>query len=145
MVYLAQHGQEPVLSRGIARELRIPEHFLAKILQDLSRNKLLHSFKGRGGGFRLARGPESIRLLEVVEAIDGREFGQGCLLGLPVCSAEAPCPLHYQWSDIKATILHMLEQTSIQHVVDESYPELLEGSLPESEPGSRSADPAADS
>jgi Rrf2 family transcriptional regulator, iron-sulfur cluster assembly transcription factor len=125
MVYLAQHCEEPVLSRDIAKELQIPEHFLAKILQDLSKNKLLLSFKGRGGGFKLARQPQSIKLLEVVEAIDGPQFGQGCLLGLPECRDEAPCPLHYQWSDIKSSILHMLEQTSIQHVLEESIPDLL--------------------
>ena len=125
MVYLAQHNEEPVLSRDIAKELQIPEHFLAKILQDLSKNKLLLSFKGRGGGFKLARQPQSIKLLEVVEAIDGPQFGQGCLLGLPECKDEAPCPLHYQWSDIKSSILHMLEQTSIQHVLEESIPDLL--------------------
>ena len=122
MVHLAQDNDEPVLSRDIARELQIPEHFLAKILQDLSKNKLLHSFKGRGGGFRLARSPDAIKLLEVIEAIDGPEFGQGCLLGLPECQDEAPCPLHYQWSEIKGTILHMLEQTSIRHVLEESFP-----------------------
>jgi Rrf2 family transcriptional regulator, iron-sulfur cluster assembly transcription factor len=125
MVHLAQHSEEPVLSRDIAKELQIPEHFLAKILQDLSKNKLLLSFKGRGGGFKLARQPQSIKLLEVVEAIDGPQFGQGCLLGLPECRDEAPCPLHYQWSDIKGSILHMLEQTSIQHVLEESIPDLL--------------------
>ena len=122
MVHLAEHGETPVLSRDIARELHIPEHFLAKILQDLTKNRLLDSFKGRGGGFRLARVADEIKLLEVIEAIDGSQFGQGCLLGLPECDNGTPCPLHYQWSDIKGTILHMLELTSIQHVVDESFP-----------------------
>ncbi|MEW6752423.1 MAG: Rrf2 family transcriptional regulator [Candidatus Latescibacterota bacterium] len=139
MVYLAQRGRAPVLSRDIAKELHIPEHFLAKILQDLSKNKLLHSFKGRGGGFRLARAPQAIRLLEVVEAIDGPDFGQGCLLGLPVCSEEAPCPLHHQWSDIKATMLHMLEQTSIQQVIEESCP--LVANEPGQESGPRGDQP----
>jgi Rrf2 family transcriptional regulator, iron-sulfur cluster assembly transcription factor len=125
MVYLAENGQDPVLSRDIAHELSIPEHFLAKILQDLSKNKLLASFKGRGGGFRLAREADGIRLLDVIEAIDGPHFGQACLLGLPACASEVPCPLHYQWSDIKGSILDMLGLTSIQHVVDGSLPPML--------------------
>jgi len=124
IVHLAQHRDEPVLSRDIARELRIPEHFLAKILQDLSKNTLLQSFKGRGGGFKLARSADDIKLLEVVQAIDGPQFGQGCLLGLPECSDNSPCPLHYQWSELKESILRMLEETSIQHVLEESFPEL---------------------
>ncbi len=125
MVHLAQHSGDPLLSRDIAKELNIPEHFLAKILQDLSKNKLLQSFKGRGGGFKLARTAEEIKLLEVVEAIDGPQFGQGCLLGLPECSDEAPCPLHYQWGEIKNSILQMLTKTSIKHVLEESFPDLI--------------------
>ena len=124
MVHLAQHSDDSLLSRDIAKELHIPEHFLAKILQDLSKNKLLQSFKGRGGGFRLARPADDIKLLEVVEAIDGPQFGQGCLLGLPECSDSVPCPLHYQWGEIKNSILQMLTNTSIKHVLEESFPEL---------------------
>lgn len=122
VVHLAGKGDQPVLSREIARELSIPEHFLAKILQDLSKNKLLLSFKGRGGGFRLARPAAEIRLLEVIQAIDGPQFGQGCLLGLPQCSDDAPCPLHYQWSEIKSRIMLALSATTIVNV--------LEGELP---------------
>ena len=122
MVYLAQHESGSLLSRDIAHALHVPEYFLAKILQDLSRSRLLDSFKGRGGGFRLGRPADRITLLEVIEAIDGPNFGQNCLLGLPECSDSSPCPLHYQWSGIRATILQMLERTTIQHAVDESFP-----------------------
>lgn len=122
VVHLAGKGDQPMLSRDIARELNIPEHFLAKILQDLSKNKLLLSFKGRGGGFRLARPANEIRLLEVIQAIDGPQFGQGCLLGLPDCSDAKQCPLHYQWSEIKTRIMQTLGDTTIDHVLTESLP-----------------------
>ena len=59
---------------------------------------------------------------EVERVVAGLTDGQCCLLGLPECRDDAPCPLHYQWSEIKGTILHMLEQTSIQHVLEESFP-----------------------
>jgi Rrf2 family protein len=122
MVHLAGKTDQPVLSRDIARELSIPEHFLAKILQDLSKSRLLLSFKGRGGGFRLARPAGEIRLLEVIQAIDGPQFGQGCLLGLPQCSDETPCPLHYQWAQIKTRIMRALGDTTIDHVLTGSLP-----------------------
>lgn len=122
IVYLAQHGERPRLSQEIARELQIPKHFLAKILQDLSKNRLLFSYKGRGGGFKLARPAREIKLLEVIAAIEGPQFGQGCLLGLPECSDDSPCPLHYQWTELKDSILRALEATSIQHVIEKALP-----------------------
>ncbi len=122
VVRVAAEGGQPMLSRDIARELSIPEHFLAKILQDLSKTGLLLSFKGRGGGFRLARPAADIRLLEVVQAIDGPQFGQGCLLGLPECSDNTPCPMHYQWAEIKTRIMHALESTRISDVLEQALP-----------------------
>jgi Rrf2 family protein len=117
LLYLAQQEETPCLSRDIARQLQIPEHFLAKVLQDLSRNGLLHSFKGRGGGFKLAHPPDQLTLLEIVRAIDGPRFGQGCLLGLPNCGEDNPCPLHSQWAEHKARLLDMLQKNTLGQVV----------------------------
>ena len=118
-LYLAQHNNGPLLSREIAHALNIPEHFLAKILQDLSKHRLLHSAKGRGGGFRLARPAGQIKLLEVVEAIDGTDCADECILGLPACSETAPCALHSRWAGIKQEILELLYQQSIEELASE--------------------------
>jgi Rrf2 family protein len=50
---------------------RMPERYLFQALQPLVRVGILHSKKGPGGGYRLARPPRRITLLEVVEAVDG--------------------------------------------------------------------------
>jgi Rrf2 family transcriptional regulator, iron-sulfur cluster assembly transcription factor len=57
--------------KTIAEQEKIPIHFLAKILQQLARKGLLRSSKGPQGGFVLNLPPEEIRLLDVVEALDG--------------------------------------------------------------------------
>ena len=119
VLYLAQHDPGPLLSRDIAKALTIPEHFLAKILQDLSKAKLLHSSKGRGGGFRLARPARDIKLLEIVQAIDGQHFGEECVLGLPACSGTSPCALHSRWAFIKRDILQMMTAQSIEGLAHE--------------------------
>ena len=117
-VFLAGHqGEEPVLGRDIARALEVPAPFLAKILQDLSRRGLLLSFKGRGGGFLLARPAASILLNEIVEALEGPHFGSGCLLGLPACSEEDPCPLHDDWSGIRDEILQLLSSRTLEQAL----------------------------
>lgn len=121
-LHLAQHDATPLLSRDIARALDVPEHFLAKVLQDLARARLLHSTKGRGGGFRLAQPASDIKLLEIVQAIEGPYFGDGCVLGLPECSNENACPLHYQWVEVKTSILQLLAQKSLGELVAEQSP-----------------------
>ncbi|MDA0336809.1 MAG: Rrf2 family transcriptional regulator [bacterium] len=115
-IYLAENGVGPHLSRDIAEALNVPAQYLAKILQDLARNGLLISAKGRGGGFRLALPPAQIELLSVVRAIEGERFGEGCALGLPDCSEEAPCALHNAWKALRGDLLGMLQGTHLSEL-----------------------------
>lgn len=112
-IHLARHTDHPQLSRDIAAALNVPAQYLAKILQDLARHGVLTSAKGRGGGFRLAKPAVEVELLSVVRAIEGQHFGEGCVLGLPECSSDDPCPLHEQWGTIRDSLLKMLEQTRL--------------------------------
>jgi DNA-binding IscR family transcriptional regulator len=57
--------------------------------------------------------PEDIYLLRIVQAIEGDSFGQGCLLGLPACGSEDPCPLHDRWEQIQGSVMDMLERTRL--------------------------------
>lgn len=72
MAYLANQSQElPIQARQVADHLNIPTDSALKILQCLSRHRLILSQLGRGGGYRLAGSADQVTLLEVVEAIDG--------------------------------------------------------------------------
>jgi len=118
---LAKCGDEaPVLGKEIAAQLDAPAHFLAKILQTLAKQGLLHSYKGRGGGFSLARPAADIPVIEVVQAIEGPRFGEGCFLGLAKCSDETPCAMHHEWKRIKADLLDVLGGNSVQQLLDDS-------------------------
>ncbi len=112
-------SDEPQLCKDIARELEVSASFLAKILSDLVRHHLLVSFRGRGGGFSLARPAGGIKLLDVVEAA-GSPLDEACVLGLPKCSEESPCPVHCEWRSIKTDIIHLLSAKSVQQIVDEA-------------------------
>lgn len=121
VLYLVEHSDgEPVMSRQIAAALQVPEPFLAKILQLLSKRGVLRSFKGRGGGFVLARPAREIYLGEVVEAVEGPRFGEECILGLDACSAENPCQLHTQWSRFKLEMQEVFRQQSIEEVMQKA-------------------------
>ncbi len=67
---------KPVASHHVAQARGIPERFLLKVLKPLVSARILYSIKGPNGGYRLARTPNEISLLEVVEAVDGPIRGQ---------------------------------------------------------------------
>ncbi|HEY0669694.1 MAG TPA: Rrf2 family transcriptional regulator [Sphingobacteriaceae bacterium] len=100
--------------KEIANGIGSPEHFLAKILQDLSRRGIVQSVKGPNGGFYMDRATLKKPLSEVVEAVDGNGIFTGCGLGLEYCSEINPCPLHHEFKDIRNQIHAMLQNTSIE-------------------------------
>jgi Rrf2 family transcriptional regulator, iron-sulfur cluster assembly transcription factor len=106
--------------KEISKELSIPPHFLAKIMQNLSRNEILRSYKGPTGGFALAMDPKEITLYQLVVAIDGDGFLNDCVLGLPVCGGENPCPVHEQWGKMREEIHEMLAGKTIAQLVKET-------------------------
>ena len=116
ILHLAQGDDVRRLSMDIARELNIPEPFLAKVLQDLARHEILQSFKGRGGGFKLARSIDQITPLEVAQALDP-QFIVGCVLGSKECNEEDPCPLHSSWAPLKEELQDLLEGKNIRQIL----------------------------
>jgi Rrf2 family protein len=99
--------------RELAEQCRIPVHFLGKICHRLTRGGILASYKGPNGGVALARPAEEIRLLQVVEAMDGLDGFGRCVLGLDACDDTLPCPLHATWCVIKLRMLDMLSGATL--------------------------------
>ncbi len=71
--------------------LRIPRPFLRKILQSLTREGILGSQKGIGGGFRLLRPPASIRLTDILEVFQGPVAFNECLFKKKICPNRSTC------------------------------------------------------
>lgn len=99
--------------KEIAAGINSPEHFLAKILQDLSRRGFVQSAKGPNGGFYMDKASLHRPLSEVVEAVDGKGIFTGCGIGLEYCSETNPCPLHHEFKAIRNQIQQLLQQTTI--------------------------------
>lgn len=115
LMYLSlQNPNQPVLQKDIASSLSVPQHFLGKILQSLVKKGLVHSLKGKRGGFALGKKPSEITVLEIIQAIEGDNFLCGCLLGLSQCLDEEPCPLHNKWKPIRGNLVKLLEKNLAQ-------------------------------
>jgi len=114
-VYLATKIEEDrkVGIHEIAGELEIPQHFLAKILQDLVRKKVIQSVKGPHGGFYVKESVLDLPVMDIVEMIDGEGYKTRCFMGIEECSSENPCPLHHDFSLFKSGIVKRLREKTI--------------------------------
>lgn len=114
-------GQQPPgklsPTHEIAAAAGVPEAYLAKILQRLSVAGLVRTFRGSGKGIELGRSPDEIELSSVVVAAQGSLQADKCILGLPACSEEHPCSLHYEWLPHRAAIQELLDKTTVADLV----------------------------
>lgn len=115
MIFIAQKSRDGrrVGIREIAGGTEAPEHFIAKILQDLSRMQLVQSLKGPNGGFYLDQKSLNRSLAEIVMAVDGDQLFFGCGLGLKKCSESHPCPIHYEFKKIRNDMQQLLVNAKI--------------------------------
>ena len=115
VLFLAKkENGKPIHLLDVASSLRIPHHFLSKVLQMLTRHEIVKSYKGQNGGFELGRNASDIRLIDIVRTVDGDAFLSHCVMGFPSCGDEKPCPVHTDWKDAKGTIVRMLNEKTIE-------------------------------
>ncbi|HNT23876.1 MAG TPA: Rrf2 family transcriptional regulator [Anaerolineales bacterium] len=118
MVYLAQLGPERrAATSQIAQEKQIPPSFLAKIVSQLSVAGLLQTSRGARGGVSLARPPEEISLLDVVEAIDGPILLNECVGDNGGCMFGDDCPMKPVWCDAQHELVERLSKTNFAHLL----------------------------
>lgn len=121
MIFIAQNAVNgnKVGVKAIATGIDSPAHFIAKILQELSKKNLVQSSKGPNGGFYLDGQSVKASLADVVKVIDGDGLFTGCGLGLKQCSEINPCPLHHQFKKIRHDALTMLQNARLDRLVTE--------------------------
>jgi Rrf2 family protein len=119
VIYLAvnEKKNKKIGIKTISEDLNIPSPFLGKILQILSKKKILSSTKGPNGGFSIDRDPDDIYLLEVIKVIDGLDFFDNCIIGMKVCSGDTKkmeiCPFHDKLDPIRDDLYKQFANISI--------------------------------
>src|SRR5512133_2982980 len=132
VIYLA--GQP--LSKGktgikkISSDLGLPSPFLAKILQQLAKQKILSSSKGPHGGFSILKDPRKITLLEIVNSIDGPDTFTSCVMHNGSCEgvemAGKHCSLHDDYEKSRKELIKLFSNRTIHDLVVKSKnPELI--------------------
>ena len=120
MIELSLRREEGVLvpAREIAERQQVPLRFLEQQLGALSRAGLVESFRGSGGGCRLARPPEDITVAEIADAIEGQMFPMFCLEPSDhTCFQDSRCGLQGFWGDVARAIQQVFERTTVAELV----------------------------
>ncbi len=108
----------------MANRTQVPVAYLAKILQGLSKAGLVRSQRGVGGGVTLAKPPDELTILEVVNSVEPIKRIRTCPLKLPTHGARL-CPLHHRVDSALATVERAFGETTLAEVLSETT-----GSIP---------------
>jgi len=122
VIYLALHASEnnKLGSKEVGENINVPQPFLAKIFQTLSKEKIITSSKGPKGGFNLTDKQLSGNLMSVIECIDGLNAFNSCFIGLPHCSDENPCSIHHLGAPLRKQLASDLKKRSIAEFAEET-------------------------
>jgi FeS assembly SUF system regulator len=119
-------AEQALAARDIAERTRIPAPTVSKVLKLLSRGGLVVSERGKNGGYRLARSPESITVADIVDTVEGpiavtecSATERGC------CELEGHCPTETNWVRINAAIRQALRGITLADMVQPNMPVLI--------------------
>ncbi|MEY8847944.1 Rrf2 family transcriptional regulator [Psychroserpens sp. XS_ASV72] len=117
-LYLAIHSSKEakLVIKDIAEPINVPQAYIAKILQSLSKKGIISSTRGPKGGFYLSSNQFQTKIMDIVEAVDGEERINSCLLSLEKCNSENPCSLHHLAYKEKQIINTNLRLTTLEEL-----------------------------
>ncbi len=92
VLYLAEKNSSSVTPLSeISEAMKIPEKFLAKIFQSLSKSGIVRSHRGVRGGFTLAKAPNTLTIKEILESIQGPYHLCKCIPDIDACPQGPEC------------------------------------------------------
>ncbi len=110
--------QKAIVTVGhLVKRLGVPRPFMRKILQQLNKERILESYKGRGGGFKLKVTPEKIYIIEIMRIFQGQVGLNGCFLKKDVCPNKGKCVLRKKIRSIEEGVLEQLRQITIASLI----------------------------
>ena len=123
LVYLAERYQQgPVHIQEIAEKQHIPKKFLEAILLELRNAQILHSKKGKGGGYYLYKKPEEVNLIEIIRLMDGAIAMLPCVSlnyyeACEECIDEKICGIRDAFMGVRDETLRILSESTLEHIM----------------------------
>ena len=121
VLFLAVHSDEDhkIMAKDIAKSINVPQAYIAKLLQELTKQKIVSSTKGIYGGFYLTNLNAEQPVINIIEAIDGPYKMNSCLLSLENCNEQVPCPLHHIANPMRSQLIENLRIKAIEDLAEE--------------------------
>jgi len=118
VVHLASEAPGGRTTDHIAKVTRVPRAYLSKVLQSLAHGGIVNSQRGLGGGMTLARAPDELTILEVVNAVEPIRRIRSCPLGLAAHGVQL-CPLHKRLDNALAMVEEAFGSSTVAEVLAE--------------------------
>lgn len=99
--------------KEIAEFINASEHTVGKILQTLVKHNVINSLKGPTGGFYISKEQQKQPIINIVEAIDGKQIFTNCGLGLSKCSPAHPCPIHHDYKKVRDQMEKLFREKNV--------------------------------
>ncbi|WP_166967383.1 RrF2 family transcriptional regulator [Yeosuana marina] len=118
VLFLAIHSNEEnkIMVKDIAEPINVPQAYIAKLLQELAKRKLISSTRGPKGGFYLSSEDKERNVMDIISVIDGEKKINSCLLSLERCNSSNPCPIHHLANQSRIVLIENLKQNSINEL-----------------------------
>lgn len=120
VLYLAVNASKSnkIMAKNISEPINVPQAYISKLLQELSRHNIVSSTRGPNGGFYLNEENLKTPLINIITVIDGENRLNSCLLSIQNCNSANPCPLHHFAASYKTHLLEKLESSTIEDMVE---------------------------
>ena len=110
---MAKKPTELYTAGMLVDELKVSDKYLRRIMTNLSKSGFIRSTQGRIGGYSFAKDPSQIFLLEIIDAVEGADKLNGCVLGFEECSCINPCAMHDTWIPVRNELNKVFSQTTL--------------------------------
>ena len=113
---MSVNGDENMSAKYLHEKLSIPYPYLRQVLTNLSHHGFIQSKRGRSGGFTFSKPKEEIFIADIIDATDGLESLNNCILGFKKCPFDKQCAMHKIWEETRSNILKVLKETSLSDI-----------------------------
>ncbi len=119
LIDLAMHDPgKPRMLRDIAASQQISEKYISRLVIDLRRAKLVRSVRGVNGGFHLAKRPDEITLLQVLETMEGPLSVVECVRSPEKCKRQTLCPARNIWTQLNDGIRELTRNITLDDILN---------------------------
>ena len=121
LILMAHNDQEDYTSTYLSEKLNIQMQYLRRLLTDLSKAGFIQSKRGKNGGFIFAKSIKNIFLSDIIDAVEGLEKFNSCMLENHDCNKEGKCSFHDAFGEIKNKMTNALKTTSLFDIKEKSF------------------------